>query len=285
MSDRSVKEMLGALLDEGLEHYRKGRMADAVRSWEAASRVAPASVRLRELLRSARSRLGAGAGEGAEALPLASGAPSSASAPSPAAPFPASAPSPAPWQPPVRPQAPAGAAAGRRSPWDEGPSVAVPHEADSVADAVGWGIHADSGHGEGAEDASQTAVWLRGARELQALADFSGALELTSKVLQHEPGHAEAEHIHAQCEETLTQMFESKLSPLSRRPRVALKPDEVIWLNLDPQAGFVLAQIDGEVSIEDLHAICGLSRLETARILSHLLDERVIRLDEAPQRG
>lgn len=277
MTDRSVKEMLAALLDEGLEHYRKGRMADAIQSWEAASRIAPASVRLRELLSSARNRLGAGASaqeEGAVAPPRASGAPASASAPSPA-----------PWHPPVRPQAPAGAAAGRRSPWDEGPSVAVPHESDSVADAVGWGIHADSGHGERAEDASQTAVWLRGARELQALADFSGALELTAKVLQHEPGHAEAERIRADCEETLTQMFESKLSPLSRRPRVALKPDEVIWLSLDPQAGFVLAQIDGEVSIEDLHAICGLSRLETARILSHLLDERVIRLDEAPQRG
>src|SRR2546430_15841439 len=63
---------------------------------------------------------------------------------------------------------------------------------------------------------------------------------------------------------------------MDRVPRVALPPDEIIWLNLDPRAGFVLAQIDGSVSFEDLYAICGLRRLDTARILSQLLDEVVI---------
>ena len=50
----------------------------------------------------------------------------------------------------------------------------------------------------------------------------------------------------------------------------------MIWLNLDPRAGFVLAQIDGQVTFEDLYAICGLTHLDTARILSQLLDEGVI---------
>lgn len=266
MSVAKGPDALAALLDDGLEHYRKGRLAEAVRTWEAALRIDPGSVRVRELLRAARERVRAD-GPSGEVLPTAAdlGAPAGGGAT---------------WKPPVRPQAPQ-RAPRRPSPWDEGPSVAVPHESDSVAGGLGWGIHADAGHDEKAEDASQTAIWLRGARELQALADFSGALELTAKILQHEPGHAEAERIRVHCEDNLTQMFESKLGALSRRPRIAIKPDEVIWLNLDPHAGFVLSQIDGEVSLEDLYAICSLPRLDTARILAQLLEEGVVRLDDS----
>jgi hypothetical protein len=72
---------------------------------------------------------------------------------------------------------------------------------------------------------------------------------------------------------------------MARRPRVAIKPDEIIWLNLDPRAGFVLAQIDGEVSFEDLYAICGLSRLDTARILAQLLEEGVVQAQDALATG
>jgi len=78
------------------------------------------------------------------------------------------------------------------------------------------------------------------------------------------------------CEENLIQMYESKLGSMDRVPRVALPPDEIIWLNLDPRAGFVLAQIDGMVSFEDLYAVCGLKRLDTARILSQLVEEGVV---------
>src|SRR5207302_9531058 len=58
---------------------------------------------------------------------------------------------------------------------------------------------------------------------------------------------------------------------------------EIIWLNLDPRAGFVLAQIDGEVSFDDLYAICGLKRLDTARILSELLEQGVVQVQGRDQ--
>jgi len=50
-----------------------------------------------------------------------------------------------------------------------------------------------------------------------------------------------------------------------------------MWLNLDHRAGFLLAQIDGTVSYEDLFALSGLPRLDTARILAALIAEGVIR--------
>ncbi len=55
-----------------------------------------------------------------------------------------------------------------------------------------------------------------------------------------------------------------------------VRPDQVLWLNLDHRAGFLLAQVDGTVSYEDLFALSGLPRLETARILAGLVDQGVI---------
>jgi hypothetical protein len=49
-----------------------------------------------------------------------------------------------------------------------------------------------------------------------------------------------------------------------------------MWLNLDHRAGFLLAQIDGTVNYEDLFALSGLPRLDTARILVALLQQGVI---------
>jgi hypothetical protein len=143
-----------------------------------------------------------------------------------------------------------------------------------------WTIHQEPMPVPPAED-DELAAWTSGARELVALNDFSGALELLGKILARKPQDEEAQKLHTVCEENLIQMFESKLGAMDRIPRVVLPPDEIIWLNLDPRAGFVLAQIDGAVSFEDLYAICGLHRLDTARILSQLLEEGVVSVEGA----
>jgi hypothetical protein len=50
-----------------------------------------------------------------------------------------------------------------------------------------------------------------------------------------------------------------------------------MWLNLDHRAGFLLAQVDGTVNYDELFALSGLPRLDTARILASLLADGVIR--------
>ena len=90
------------------------------------------------------------------------------------------------------------------------------------------------------------------------------------------PDHAEAREFLTQNEATLFAMYESKLQPLTNVPRLAIKPEEVMWLNLDHRAGFLLSQIDGTVDYESLFALSGLPRLDTARILSALLLDGVI---------
>jgi Tetratricopeptide repeat len=123
---------------------------------------------------------------------------------------------------------------------------------------------------------SEAQQLLRRAQELQGLDDHSGAREvlLRAQALHAElPGLPEA---LARSEAKLQTIYESKIGKLSSVPRVRLKDDEVIWLNLDHRAGFMLAQIDGTLSFEDLFSVSGMSRLDTARILAQLLEQRVI---------
>jgi hypothetical protein len=118
---------------------------------------------------------------------------------------------------------------------------------------------------------------LKGARDLLDLDDHTGAIDLIRKAQDLAPNDPEVARLRDRSELTLQTMFESKLGAMERRPRVVLKDDEIIWLNLDHRAGFVLAQIDGTVSFEDLFAVSGMSRLDTARILAQLIDEGVIK--------
>jgi tetratricopeptide (TPR) repeat protein len=318
------------LLLEGLDHYRKGRMLEAVRAWEEAYLLEPTNLRAREFLRSALERIhahmtprgdanalpaGAAAAhpwlpgdrpdvEKTQAFslppppPPASGSPGAPPKPAPAAkPALAAKAAPENAQPPAAkappavkarpgakppPKAPAKAPPPPPSmPWDEGPSVAIQMaQSEDWSDETSgaWSIHKEALPSDPVAD-DDAEVWMRGARELLALNDFSGALELLTKVLERKPNHKEAAQLHDVCEQNLTLMYESKIGAMEARPRTAIPPDEIIWLNLDPRAGFVLAQIDGEVSFDDLYAICGLKRLDTARILCELLEEGVVQVD------
>jgi tetratricopeptide (TPR) repeat protein len=269
-----------SLLLEGLDHYRKGKMLEAVRAWEEAYQLEPTNVRAREFLKSALERIHAhmGGGRGAAAAQKHPWLPNK---PGPL-PVPAGVKLPTAADLPLlqaRPPPPA-------TPWDDGPSLALPQQPDAAPEdkSGAWKIHEEPLPSAPAED-REVSAWMQGANELIALNDFSGALELLGKVLARKPTDPDALKHAEVCEENLTQMYESKMGAMDRIPKVVLPPDEIIWLNLDPRAGFVLAQIDGSVSFEDLYAICGLRRLDTARILSQLLDEGVIGVEGEPAVG
>jgi tetratricopeptide (TPR) repeat protein len=170
------------------------------------------------------------------------------------------------------------------SPWDEGPAAAAPIELEASG-GLDLGAIAEKSdlrplvpERVGAQVAARTdvEVWLSAAKELFALGDFSGSLELIEKILHVDPEHGEARDYLRQNEATLISMYESKLGPLTAIPRLSVKPEEILWLNLDHRAGFLLAQIDGTVDYESLFALSGLPRLDTARILANLIADGVI---------
>jgi len=288
-----------ALLLEGLDHYRKGKMVDAVRAWEEAYLLEPTNLRAREFLRSALERIHAVMAPGGRAaapngsaphpwLPSQPAAPAAAApaaarqAAKPAAPDPKAKKAKPAATPAQRPPRAANTPAPPKSPWDDGPSLAIPQPETGDSGGGAWSIHAETLPSAAVSD-DETDVWMRGARELVALNDFSGALELLNKVLERRPNDKDALQLYDVCEQNLTLMYESKIGAMDARPRTAIPPDEIIWLNLDPRAGFVLAQIDGEVSFEDLYAICGLKRLDTARILCELLEQGVVQVEGRDQ--
>ncbi|GEL73854.1 hypothetical protein [Myxococcus virescens] len=123
---------------------------------------------------------------------------------------------------------------------------------------------------------SELDLLLRGAEDLLELDDHSGAVDLLFKAKELAPSDLRVESLRARSERMLMARLESKLGDLGRVPAVRLQPDDIIWLNLDHRAGFVLAQIDGSVSYEDLFSLSGMTRLDTARILVQLIDEGVI---------
>ena len=182
---------------------------------------------------------------------------------------------------------PAGFAPGATSAWDSqsNPGVHLNAIKPGVGDvmdmlasesAAAAAAAPTSGDDESDRAREEIQTLIRGARDLIELDDHTGAMDLILKAQALAPDDPEVLLLRDRSEQTLQTMFESKLGSMDVRPKVILKQDEIIWLNLDHRAGFVLAQIDGSVTFEDLFEVCGMSRLDTARILAQLIDEGVI---------
>jgi len=139
---------------------------------------------------------------------------------------------------------------------------------------------ADARLGGGAPGPASNDPQLLAMKDRYATGDFSGALIVAEGILEAEPLHEEAQRCRQRCTEVLSQMYLARLGSLSQIVRVALSGDEIRWLSLDHRAGFLLAVIDGDSSIETLLDISGMPRLEALRILYGLLDQRVIALSE-----
>ncbi len=285
------------LVDQGVRAYVEGRADDARRLLDEALRLEPGNARARSYMILLHGSLPAAATPPPGALAAVSAPPP---APPPASPpMPASPPTPVADLP-----LPSGERAGVRgtstaswsdapfapSPWDDGPAAAstillssdggmdleAVAEKSDIRPLVPEASREPVAPPPSSPRKPDVDVWMSAAKDLHALGDFSGSLEMIEKILKVDPEHGEARDYLRHNEATLVAMYESKLGPLGRIPRLAIKPEEVMWLNLDHRAGFLLSQIDGTVDYESLFALSGLPRLDTARILATLIADGVI---------
>jgi len=147
---------------------------------------------------------------------------------------------------------------------------------DQVMDLVAGGPAPAQGAAGGALNEKQALV--QGARDLLELDDFSGALEILEKLLALDPSDQQAAAMKSEAEQGLYALMSSKLGDLNKVPRVGMAEDEIIWLNLDHRAGFVLSLIDGHLTFDEILSVCGLPQLEGMRILVQLMQEKVIEI-------
>jgi len=113
-------------------------------------------------------------------------------------------------------------------------------------------------------------------KEFLNLDDFTGALAVADELLQRDSGHELALVARARCRDVLKGMYESKIGDLLGVPRVLVPPEQVIWLDLDHRSGFILAQVDGVSTYDELMELSGMDRLEALRIISQLVQKGVI---------
>ena len=113
-------------------------------------------------------------------------------------------------------------------------------------------------------------------REALGADDFTGAIEAGERVIARAPLHPEATAALTRARDNLLRHLESKISDLRAVPSLRIPADEVIWLNLNHREGFILSQIDGVLTFEDILDVCGMPRIEALRVLSNLLTDKVI---------
>jgi hypothetical protein len=115
-------------------------------------------------------------------------------------------------------------------------------------------------------------------RDRFEVGDFSGALTLAAKILEEEPEHVDAQLYAEHCRDVLKQMYISNLGGLRRVPQIAVSPEQLRWLALDHRAGFLLSQLDGHSTFEELLDVCGMPPFDAICLLVQLLQQNVIRV-------
>jgi hypothetical protein len=117
---------------------------------------------------------------------------------------------------------------------------------------------------------------IEGAMDLYGLNDFEGALQLILKAEAQGQDDSRLKQLREQCEAQLLKLYEARLGDLQQTPRTKVQSSELVWLNLDHRAGFVLSLVDGTVSYDELFALSGMPKLETARLVAQLVRDGVI---------
>jgi tetratricopeptide (TPR) repeat protein len=111
-------------------------------------------------------------------------------------------------------------------------------------------------------------ILAREALDLAAEERWEGALKSAEEALRRDPEHAEARRLVREIRGRLEAEYLAELEPLDRVPVLRATDASILELSLDPIGGFLISQIDGEITIEELLTILG--TFDQYRVLSSL---------------
>ena len=111
-------------------------------------------------------------------------------------------------------------------------------------------------------------ILVREAREREQAGDFEVSLKSCEDALRRDPEHKEALELAETLRQELNAVYLKELEPLERIPFLRATDSSILELSLDPVGGFLISQIDGEISVEELLTILG--TFDQFRVLSSL---------------
>ncbi len=129
-----------------------------------------------------------------------------------------------------------------------------------------------------APPASATRAGAKEMHECYALGDFTQALHIAEELLARSPDDISARRCAQNCRDVLTQMYAARIGPLDQVMTVTVSPEEVQWLALDHRAGFLLALVDGQSTVDEILDISGMTRLDALKIIFDLVERQVVSL-------
>ena len=113
------------------------------------------------------------------------------------------------------------------------------------------------------------------ARDELRAGNYAAARELLQELIKGGAG-GEATELLGQVNRALEQANLSRLGSLESTPVANFAPSDLAKLNLDHRSGFLLSQIDGMMTFEDILDLSAMSRLETLEVLVDLYEREII---------
>jgi hypothetical protein len=104
------------------------------------------------------------------------------------------------------------------------------------------------------------------------------ALAAIHNALNQEPNNLAAHQLREEAEQKLiAQIYKNGVSPKAV-PRLLISFEQLEQQRLDPQEGFVLSRINGELDVASVVSVCPFREADTLRMIKKLLDSAVIEM-------
>lgn len=148
-------------------------------------------------------------------------------------------------------------------PEDRDPMILEPRSQPSLAPPFTQEVAAYDGEAMDSDDLDvepvvpDVEILLRTAQADLAQGRLESALARAEDALRREPDNAEAEGLVGGLKGRLVDEYLAELEPRERVPYLRATDASILELSLDPIGGFLISQIDGEITIEELLTILG----------------------------
>jgi tetratricopeptide (TPR) repeat protein len=252
------------LLKRGLNHYGLGDVEAAIASWEEARRLDPENSAVRDYLETAYEELGR----------------------SPSSPAPSAKPA-----QPVQvvgeeddtphslpeastPPSPAGSgpeSTTRTGPTDRAGAVAA-DRSDESFEARFSSLFEDEGSG----DPETCDTLLQGALEAYRDGQVERAWEELDRAARSAPDRLDLRAYQELIRKRLMEGWGNEIGDQGRTLALKLELGELLQRDLQPDEGFLVSQIDGVLTIENLISLSTLDRFRTLQIVARLLREGIV---------